>query len=49
LKKVRTYYSATIEDDKPKIRPFGIVDIFEDKLYIQTGTIKVEMSKYTRI
>jgi len=40
LKKCQTYYLATIEDGKPKVRPFGTVDIFEGKLYIQTGKIK---------
>ena len=36
LKKCGTYYLATVDGDKPKVRPFGTVDIFEDKLYIQT-------------
>ena len=40
LKKCGTYYLATIEDDKPKVRPFGTVNIFDNKLYIQTGKIK---------
>lgn len=37
LKQAETYYIATIEDDQPRVRPFGTVNIFEDKLYIQTG------------
>ena len=37
LKKCGTYYLATVEDGQPRVRPFGTVDIFEDKLYIQTG------------
>ena len=40
LKAAKTYYLATIEGDQPRVRPFGTVDIFEDKLYIQTGKIK---------
>ena len=40
LKKCGTYYLATVEDDQPRVRPFGTVDIFEDKLYIQTGKVK---------
>ena len=40
LKKCGTYYLATVEGDQPRVRPFGTVDIFEDKLYIQTGKIK---------
>ena len=40
LKKCETYYLATVEGDQPRVRPFGTVDIFEDKLYIQTGKVK---------
>ena len=35
-----TYYLATVEGDQPRVRPFGTIDIFEDKLYIQTGKVK---------
>lgn len=44
LKKCGTYYLATAEGDQPRVRPFGTIDIFEDKLYIQTGKVK-EVSK----
>ena len=44
LKKCETYYLATVEGDQPRVRPFGTIDIFEDKLYIQTGKSK-EVSK----
>jgi len=37
LKECETYYLATVEEDQPRVRPFGTVNIFEDKLYIQTG------------
>ena len=40
LKKCGTYYLATVEGNCPKVRPFGTVNIFEGKLYIQTGKIK---------
>jgi uncharacterized pyridoxamine 5'-phosphate oxidase family protein len=40
LKKCKTYYIATIDGDQPRVRPFGTVNIFEDKLYIQTGKSK---------
>jgi uncharacterized pyridoxamine 5'-phosphate oxidase family protein len=40
LKKCETYYIATMDGDQPRVRPFGTVDIFEDKLYIQTGKVK---------
>jgi len=44
LKKCGTYYLATVEGDQPRVRPFGTVNIFEGKLYIQTGKVK-EVSK----
>ena len=40
LKKCGTYYLATIDGDKPRVRPFGTFHIFENKLYIQTGKSK---------
>ena len=40
LKAVGTYYLATVEDGQPRVRPFGTVDLFEGKLYIQTGKRK---------
>lgn len=44
LKKCGVYYLATVDGDEPKVRPFGTVNIFEGKLYIQTGKSK-EVSK----
>ena len=40
LKQCNVYYLATVEGNQPRVRPFGTVDIFEDKLYIQTGRKK---------
>ena len=40
LKDAGEYYLATVEGDKPRVRPFGTINIFEDKLYIQTGKSK---------
>lgn len=40
LKKCGTYYLATVDGDQPRVRPFGTIDMFEGKLYIQTGKIK---------
>lgn len=40
LKEAGTYYLATAEGDQPRVRPFGTILLFEDKLYIQTGKIK---------
>ena len=40
LRDCGTYYLATVEWDQPRIRPFGTINIFEGKLYIQTGKSK---------
>lgn len=40
LKKCGTYYLATMDGDQPRVRPFGTVNLFEGKLYIQTGKKK---------
>jgi len=40
LKSCGTYYLATVDDGKARVRPFGTINIFEDKLYIQTGKSK---------
>ena len=44
LKKIGTYYLATVDGDKPRVRPFGTVDLYNGKLYIQTGK-KKDVSK----
>lgn len=40
FKSAEVYYLATVEGDQPRVRPFGTIHIFEDKLYIQTGKVK---------
>ena len=40
LKDAGIYYLATVEGDQPRVRPFGTANIFENKLYIQTGKSK---------
>ena len=40
LKEAGTYYLATVDGDQPRVRPFGTANIFEGKLYIQTGKSK---------
>jgi uncharacterized pyridoxamine 5'-phosphate oxidase family protein len=44
LKEAGTYYLATVEGDQPRVRPFGTINEFEGKLYIQTGK-KKDVSK----
>ena len=40
LKKCDVYYLATTDGDRPRVRPFGTVDLYKNSLYIQTGKIK---------
>ena len=52
LRKCETYYLATVEGDQPHVRPFGTVDLFEGRLYIQTGKSKAvaeQMKKNPKI
>lgn len=44
IKACGTYYLATVENGQPRVRPFGTINIFDGKLYIQTGKSK-EVSK----
>ena len=40
IKNAKTYYLATTDGDQPRVRPFGTAEIFEGRLYIQTGKKK---------
>ena len=40
LKSCGIYFIATTEGDQPRVRPFGTIIIFKDKLYIQSGHVK---------
>lgn len=40
LKSAEVYYLATVDGDQPRVRPFGTVNVFEGKVYIQTGKVK---------
>ena len=40
LKDAEVYYLATLDGDQPRVRPFGTVNVYENKLYIQTGKVK---------
>ncbi len=35
-----TYYLATVDGTKPRVRPFGTILLHDNKLYIQTGKVK---------
>lgn len=40
LNDAQTYYLATVDGTKPRVRPFGTVLLYDGKLYIQTGKVK---------
>ncbi len=40
LKECGVYFLATVDGDQPRVRPFGTIDVFEDRLYIQMGKVK---------
>ena len=40
LKEAGVYFIATVDGDQPRVRPFGTINIFEGRLYIQTGRKK---------
>lgn len=48
LRKCGVYYLATVEWDQPRVRPFGTINIFENRLYIQTWKNK-NVSKQIQI
>lgn len=41
IKACGTYYLATVDaNGQPRVRPFGTINLFDGKLYIQTGKSK---------
>ena len=40
LTKAKVFYLATVDGDKPKVRPLGFHLLFEDKIYFGVGTFK---------
>lgn len=40
LKKCGVFFIATIDGDKPRVRPFGALNIYANKIYLQTGKRK---------
>lgn len=40
LKECNNYFLATVDEDQARVRPFGTIDMFGNKLYIQTGKSK---------
>lgn len=48
LKECGVYYLSTMDGDQPRVRPFGTIEIYNGKLYIQTGKSK-NVSKQIQI
>ncbi len=40
VKDCGVYYLATVDDGKPRVRPFGTFEMFENHLYIETSKKK---------
>lgn len=40
LTKAQVFYLATVNGDKPKVRPLGFHLLYEDKIYFGVGTFK---------
>ncbi len=40
LKACGDYFLSTCDDGQPRVRPFGTVNIYNGRLYIQTGKLK---------
>ncbi len=52
LKRAGVFYVATVEGDQPKLRPFGVIAKYKDRLYICTKDDKDcfrEMEKNPKI
>ena len=47
LKENPIFYVATMDGDQPRVRPFGVVALFEGKLYLQTGNVKPVFKQMT--
>lgn len=40
IKKCGVFFLATVDGDQARVRPFGAIDCYEDRLYLQTGRVK---------
>lgn len=40
LKEAGTWYLATLDGEQPRVRPFGAQNVYDGKIYIQTGLVK---------
>ena len=40
LRECKTFYVATVDGDQPRVRPFGVAEVYNGRLYIMTGKKK---------
>ena len=40
LKECGAFFIATVDEDQPRVRPFGVSEIINGRLYIMTGKVK---------
>jgi uncharacterized pyridoxamine 5'-phosphate oxidase family protein len=40
IRKAGVFHIATVDGDRPRVRPFGFIMVFEDKLYFTTANRK---------
>ena len=40
LKECGAFFIATVDGDQPRVRPFGVSEIIDGRLYIMTGKVK---------
>ena len=45
LRKSGCFYFATCEGDQPRVRPFGVIEIYEGQIYFLTGKKKKVMDQ----
>jgi len=48
LNEAKTYYLATVEDDQPRVRPFGATVEYNGKIYLSTSSDKKVYAQFTR-
>lgn len=46
LKAAGVYFVATTDGDQPKLRPFGVINEFDDKIYLATSNQKAVFAQF---
>ncbi|GAB2021485.1 pyridoxamine 5'-phosphate oxidase family protein [Pseudolactococcus yaeyamensis] len=46
LKEAGVYFVATVDGDQPKLRPFGVINEFEGKVYLATSNDKAVFAQF---